>query len=64
MIVISPLVLAAGSGALNFGMGMFGSQAKQQDYLNQQAQRKASAEFASWSASQQQQQTDLNNQYS
>ena len=64
MIVISPLVLAAGSGALNFGMGMLGNNAKQQDYLNQQAQRKASSEFASWSASQQQQQTDLNNSYS
>jgi hypothetical protein len=64
MIVISPLVLAAGSAGLNFGMGMLGNQAKQQEYVNQQAQRKASAEFAAWSASQQQQQTDLNNQYS
>ena len=64
MIVISPLLLAAGSGALNFGMGMLGNQAKQQEYLNQQAQREASAEFASWSSSQQAGQTDLNNQYS
>ena len=64
MIVISPLVLAAGSGALNFGMGMLGNSAKQQEYKNQVAQRKANAEFASWSSSQQQQQTDLNNQYS
>ncbi len=61
---MDPLTLAIGSGVLNFGMGMFGNQAKQQEHLNQQAQRKASAEFASWSSSQQQQQTDLNNQYS
>ncbi len=61
---MDPLTLAIGSGVLNFGMGMFGNQAKQQEHLNQQAQREASAEFASWSSSQQQQQTDLNNQYS
>ena len=64
MIVISPLALGIGSGLLNFGMGMLGGNARQQEYLNQQAQRKANSEFASWSASQQQQQTDLNNQYS
>lgn len=64
MIVISPLVLAAGSGALSFGKGMLANQAKQQEYKTQVAQREASAEFASWSASNQAQQTDLNNQYS
>tara|TARA_R110000765_G_scaffold11689_3_gene36864 strand:- start:7946 stop:8752 length:807 start_codon:yes stop_codon:yes gene_type:complete len=64
MIVISPLVLAAGSGALSFGQSMLGNQAKRQEHVNQQAQREASSEFASWSSSQQAQQTDLNNQYS
>ena len=64
MIVISPLVLAAGSGALSFGQSMLGNQAKQQEYKTQVAQREASSEFASWSSSQQAQQTDLNNQYS
>ena len=61
---MDPLTLAIGSGVLNFGMGMLGNQAKRQDHVNQQAQRKANSEFASWSASQQAAQTDLNNQYS
>jgi hypothetical protein len=64
MIVISPLALAMGSGALSFGQGMLANSAKQQEYVNQKAQRKANSEFASWSASRQQEQTDLNNQYS
>ena len=61
---MDPLTLAIGSGVLNFGMGMLGNQAKQQEYVNQKAQRKASSEFASWSASNQAKQLDLNNQYS
>lgn len=64
MVVITPAMLAVGQGALSFGLGLFGNQSKQQEYLNQQAQREASAEFAAWSSSQQQQQTDLNNSYS
>lgn len=57
------IALAVASGVKEFGMGMLGNQAKQQDRVNQQAQRKASSEFASWSSSRQAEQTDLNNQY-
>jgi hypothetical protein len=43
--------------------GAMGSAAQQQDYLNQTAYKKASDDFARWSAGFQAKQTDLNNQY-
>jgi len=63
MVVITPLAMALGQGALSLGQGLLAGQARQQDYLNQVAQQKASAEFAQWTASNQAKTQDLNNQY-
>ena len=51
------------SGGLNFLSGIANYQAQKQDYVNKLAYKKASDEFASWSARQQAAQTDINNQY-
>ena len=51
------------SGGLNFLSGIANYQAQRQDYVNKLAYKKASDEFASWSARQQAAQTDINNQY-
>ena len=64
MVVITPMMLAGGQAVLSGVQGFLGYQAKQQDYLNQRAQQKASAEFAQWTASNQARTQDLNNQYS
>ena len=63
MVVISPLLLAGGSFALSAFQGFLGNQAKQQDYVNQIAQQKASEEFARWTARNQARTQDLNNNY-
>lgn len=63
MVVITPLMLAGGQFALSALQGYMGHQAKQQDYLNQRAQQKASDGFAQWTASNQARTQDLNNQY-
>ena len=63
MVVITPLMLAGGQFALSAFQGFLGHQAKQQDYLNQRAQQKASDEFARWTASNQARTQDLNNSY-
>jgi hypothetical protein len=65
MVVITPaLALAGGQFGLSAFQGFLGYQAKQQDYLNQRAYQKASAEFSQWTASTQAKQQDLNNRYS
>ena len=51
------------SGGLKFLSGIANYQAQKQDYVNKLAYKKASDEFASWSARQQAAQTDINNQY-
>ena len=61
---MGPFALAAGQAALTFGQGMLGFQAKRQDYANQVAQQKASAEFAQWTATNQARTQNLNNSYS
>jgi len=63
MVVITPLMLAGGQAVLSGVQGFLGYQAKQQDYINQVAQQKASDEFARWTAGRQAEQQDLNNQY-
>ena len=63
MVVITPLMMAGGQAALSLGQGLLAGQAKQQDYINQVAQQKASDEFARWTAGRQAEQQDLNNQY-
>ena len=62
--MISPAVgFGIVSGGLNFLSGIANYQAQKQDYVNKLAYKKASDEFASWSARQQAAQTDINNQY-
>jgi hypothetical protein len=51
------------TGGLSLIQGALGSGAQQQEYLNQTAYKKASDQFARWSAGFQAKQTDLNNQY-
>ena len=58
-----PVGMAVGSGLLTGFQAIQAGQARQQDYLNQVAQQKASAEFAQWTASNQARTQDLNNQY-
>ena len=62
--MVSPAVgFGIVSGGLNFLSGIANYQAQKQDYVNKLAYKKASDEFASWSARQQAAQTDINNQY-
>ena len=62
--MVSPAVgFGIVSGGLNFLSGIANYQAQRQDYVNKLAYKKASDEFASWSARQQAAQTDINNQY-
>ena len=63
MVVITPMMMAGGQFGLSMLQGFLGNQAKQQDYVNQIAQQKASAEFARWTASNQARTQDLNNSY-
>ena len=63
MIVISPLVGGLLTGGLSVMQGMLGYQAQQQDYLNQITYKKASDEFARWSAGMQAKRANTNNQY-
>lgn len=63
MVVITPLMMAGGQFGLSMLQGFLGNQAKQQDYVNQVAQQKASAEFARWTASNQARTQNLNNSY-
>ena len=63
MVVITPLMMAGGQFALSAFQGFLGYRSKQQDYLNQRAQQKASNEFAQWTASNQARTQDLNNSY-
>ena len=63
MVVITPLMMAGGQFALSALQGYLGYQAKQQEYVNQQAQQRASNEFAQWTASNQARTQDLNNNY-
>ena len=60
---IDPVTFGVVSGGLNFLSGIANYQAQRQDYVNKLAYKKASDEFASWSARQQAAQTDINNQY-
>ena len=60
---IDPVTFGVVSGGLNFLSGIANYQAQKQDYVNKLAYKKASDEFASWSARQQAAQTDINNQY-
>ena len=61
--LLTPFTMALGQGALSLFQGMQSNQARQQDYLNQVAQQKASDEFAAWTASNQARTQDLNNSY-
>ena len=61
--MVLPLLLAGGSFALSAYQGFLSNQAKQQDYVNQIAQQKASEEFARWTARNQARTQDLNNNY-
>ena len=64
MVVIStPLAMGIGQGLLTGFQGLLGGQARQQDYLNQVEQQKASAEFAQWTAANQARTQNLNNDY-
>ena len=64
MVVIStPLAMGIGQGLLTGFQGLLGSQARQQDYLNQVEQQKASDEFAQWTAATQARTQNLNNNY-
>ena len=60
---MEPLTMALISGGIAAGKGFLGYQAKQQDYVTQKAQQKASDEFATWSANNQAKTADLNNSY-
>jgi hypothetical protein len=60
---LDPVTFGVVSGGLNFLSGIANYQAQKQDYVNKLAYKKASDEFASWSARQQAAQTDINNQY-
>ena len=60
---MSAVAFGVVSGGLNFLSGIANYQAQKQDYVNKLAYKKASDEFASWSARQQAAQTDINNQY-
>ncbi len=60
---MSAVAFGVVSGGLNFLSGIANYQAQRQDYVNKLAYKKASDEFASWSARQQAAQTDINNQY-
>ena len=64
MVVITPMMLAGGQFGLSMLQGFMGNQAKQQQWLDQVAQQKASDEFARWTASNQARTQDLNNAYS
>ena len=64
MVVITPLMLAGGQFGMSMIQGFMGNQAKQQEYTNQRAQQRASAEFARWTASNQARTADLNSSYS
>ena len=56
-------VAGIASGAGSVLSGIMAYQGKKQDYVNQVAYKKASDEFARWSARQQASQADINNQY-
>jgi len=60
---IGPVTAGLISGGGSVLSGIMAYQGKKQDYVNQVANKKASDEFARWSARQQASQTDLNNQY-
>ena len=60
---MDPLVGAAISGGLSLAQGIMGAQAQKQEYANQVAYKKASDEYARWSAGMQARQADTNNQY-
>ena len=64
MVVITPLMMAGGQFGLSMLQGFLGNQAKQQEYVNQRAQQRASEEFARWTASNQARTADLNSSYS
>ena len=62
--MVAPAVAAGiASGASTALSGILAYQGKKQDYVNQVAYKKASDEFARWSARQQAAQADINNQY-
>ena len=63
MVVITPLMLAGGQFALSAFQGFLGYQGRNQEYVNQRAQQRASDEFARWTASNQARTQDVNNQY-
>ena len=61
--MVAPAVAAGiASGASTALSGILAYQGKKQDYVNQVAYKKASDEFARWSARQQASQSDINNQ--
>lgn len=61
---IDPLTGALITGGLSAMQGVLGFQAQQQQYVNDVAYKKASDEFASWSAQMQAKRANTNNQYS
>tara|TARA_R100000234_G_scaffold13313_2_gene7412 strand:+ start:4259 stop:5035 length:777 start_codon:yes stop_codon:yes gene_type:complete len=60
---MGPVGFGVVSGGLNFLSGIANYQAQRQDYVNKLAYKKASDQFATWSARQQASQADINNQY-
>ena len=54
---------ALAAGGASVVQGLLAYQGKKQDYVNQVAYKKASDEFARWSARQQASQADINNEY-
>ena len=63
MVVITPMMMAGGQFALSAFQGFLGYQARNQEYVNQRAQQRASDEFAQWTASNQARTQDVNNSY-
>jgi len=63
MAITAAAAAGIASGAGSVLSGIMAYQGKKQDYVNQVAYKKASDEFARWSARQQASQADINNQY-
>jgi len=63
MVVITPLAGAAITGGLSLIQGIMGAGAQKQEHVNQVAYKKASDQYAQWSAGMQAKQANANNQY-
>jgi hypothetical protein len=60
---MDPLIGGLVTGGLGLFQGLLGSGAQEQEYANQVAYKKASDQYAQWSAGMQAKQADTNNQY-